>query len=747
MKQEKKHNQVTFGVLGMHCASCVRTVEKSLRKIRGVGQVSVNLTEEKATVDYDPDRVTPEKIFRVTRAAGYEPVELQPEKPGEYRKTRAERADGLRRRFIFAISFAVPLMAVAMAGMLWPDLPMRTHQFLVLLQFLLATPVIGAGTIFYRPGVLGLFRNRAANMDTLITLGVGTAYLYSLFQSIRVWSGPLTAPPHLYYEVAAFLLAFILLGKFLEARARGRTSEAIQKLIALQPPTAVRIQSGREREVPVAAITPGDILVVRPGGRIPVDGVVTEGDSSVNESMVTGESIPVEKTAGSQVIGGTINLSGAFRFRAVRVGRETFLAQVIRLVETAQNSKAPVQEAADRIAAFFVPAVLFTAIAVLLFWLIRGEETSLALQTFISVLIIACPCALGLATPTAIITAAGKGAELGILFRNGQALQAAASIKAVVFDKTGTLTRGEPLVTDLVTYQGDENGLLRIAGGLEKNSEHPLAGALLKAAENRQIPLPDATGFRSEPGLGIEGRIEGSLYRFGSPRYFQKHQVDTSGAEADIGRLESEGKTVALLAEEQRLIGIAAVADPIKESAAAAVARLKAGGRRVVLLTGDNRRTAAAVAGKLDIEETRSEVLPGDKSKEIARLQSQGLKVAMVGDGINDAPALAQADLGLAVASGTDVAIETGSVVLVRNDPRDVAVALELGACAFRKIRQNLFWAFFYNIIAIPVAAGLLYPVNGFLLNPAVAGAAMSLSSLSVVGNSLLLKRFRPGQD
>jgi Cu+-exporting ATPase len=583
-------------------------------------------------------------------------------------------------------------------------------------------------------------------MDTLIALGTGTAFLWSLASSILIWSGnPNYGRDDLYYEVAGLLIAFILLGRLLEALAKGRTSASIRKLLELQPKTALVVRDEREQEIPVEEVIVGDAIIVKPGGSVPVDGVILDGSSSVDQSLLTGESIPVEKNIGDEVIGGTMNKGGWLKFSATKVGKDTALAQIVRLVEEAQGSKAPVQRLADRVSAYFVPAVLAIGVVTFLAWYLSGSGLVFALTTFIAVVIIACPCALGLATPTAVMVGTGKGAENGILIRDAATLERACQVDTIVFDKTGTLTRGKPQVTDIIPlsnpYSSDE--ILKLAAAAEKRSEHHLSEAIISKAEERDISIPEVENFSAIPGKGVEAKYNDTAILVANRKLFADKGIDISTAEDRIRQLEGEGKTVVLVAAEGRVTGIIAVADTAKEFAAETVAELKRRGKQVIMITGDNRGSAESIAHNLGIDRVLAEVLPEDKAVEIKRLQEQGHTVAMVGDGINDAPALVQADVGIAIGSGTDIAIESGGIVLVKDDLRDVVRTLELSRYTMRKIKQNLFWAFSYNSLGIPIAAGILYPFTGFLLNPIIAGAAMAFSSVSVVTNSLSMRRYR----
>ncbi|MDD5593969.1 MAG: heavy metal translocating P-type ATPase [Candidatus Margulisbacteria bacterium] len=736
-------------VIGMDNAHCVGTVGGAVSSLPGI--ISKDLkVNERAVIKYDPAKVSPKEIKQVIEAEGYTPIEEEDITLDTEKQARENEIRNLRARFIGSLILSLPLLyyMLMVAGAPMPAFFMVNAATI---ELILTTPIMFFGSIFFTRGILSLVKTRTANMDTLVALGVGAAYLYSLYVTVAIWLGNSAfSLNNLYYEVAGILLTFILLGKYLEAIAKGRTSAAIKKLIGLQAKTALVIRDGKEIEIRIEAVQVGDIIVVKPGGKIPVDGTLTDGHSSVDESMVTGESIPVEKKVGDKVIGATINKTGSFKFRAEKIGKDTFLAQVVRLVEEAQGSKAPIEELADRISAYFVPAVGLIGLASFVFWLLAGQGFAFALTTFITVLIIACPCALGLATPTAVMVGTGLGAEHGILIKSANALQMAAQLNTIVFDKTGTLTKGEPEVTDIIINPKSEirdpKDILTYAAVAEKKSEHPLAEAIIKKAADGGIGIGglEPEKFNSISGQGVEAVFKGELVLLGNRKLMQEKNISFSDFESQIHDLESQGKTVMLVAKNQQFLGLIAVADTLKQYSKEAVAELRRTGKQVVMITGDNRRTGEAIAKQAGIDRVLAEVLPQDKADNIKALQSEGKKVAMVGDGINDAPALAQADIGIAIGSGTDVAIETGEIVLVKNDLRDVVTAIELSAYAMRKIKQNLFWAFIYNSFGIPIAAGLLYPFTGFLLNPIIAGAAMAFSSVSVVSNSLLMKRFKP---
>lgn len=743
-----RKEKTIVGITGMHCSSCVVTIENSLKKLDGVWDAKVNFASEKAHIEYDPTKVTREKIEEAISKSGYKPIKKE---AGEKitadieKQARDREIRSLKVKFWVSLILAIPLLYFAMGPHLGLGVPDSIMGNMALIEFLLATPIIIAGYQFYTKGFGSVIKTRTANMDTLVALGTGAAYAYSLFVSIAIWTGsPKYGMENLYYEVAGILIAFILLGKWLEAIAKGRTSEAIKKLLGLQPNTAIVIRNGLEEEIPVEEVIVGDVVLVKPGQKIPVDGKVIDGHSSVDESMITGESIPVEKRRGDEVIGATINKTGSFKFVATKIGRDTALAQIIRLVEEAQGSKAPIEELADRISASFVPAVVLIGIIAFVIWLLAGKGFVFALSAGIAVLIIACPCALGLATPTAVMVGTGIGAQNGVLIKSAQSLQFAGKIDTIVFDKTGTLTRGKPELTDVVKLDAtNENEILKFAAIAEKNSEHPLGEAIIEGARIRGIDIPEPEAFESMTGRGVSAKYQDRMILLGNRKLMEEKNIDLSKVDESLRNLEAQGKTAMVVASGNSAMGIVAVADSLKEHAKEAVKTLKRLGKEVIMITGDNRRTGEAIAGQLGIEKVLAEVLPQDKANEIKKLQQQGLRVAMVGDGINDAPALTQADIGIAIGTGTDVAIESGDIILIKDDLRDVVMAMDLSKYTMKKIRQNLFWAFFYNSVGIPVAAGLLYPFTGFLLNPMIAGAAMSFSSVSVVSNSLLMKRYK----
>jgi len=727
-------SEVVFDVTGMTCATCVQNIETALNGLDGVVSVSVNLASEKAFVRYNPEVVTIPRLKKAISDAGYKAVPAD-EKAGDYERQARDRE---RRRLvlllIFSFSLAIPVFVLSMVT----PFDSNADNWLLLG---LTTPVqFLVGWQFY-VGSYKALRNRRANMDVLIALGTTAAYAYSLL----VTAMPATFEGDVYFDTAALIISIVLLGRYLEARAKGRASEAIKKLMGLRPKTANIIVDGAETQVPVEDVEVGQIVVVRPGEKIPVDGTVVEGSSAVDESMLTGESMPVDKKVGDGVVGATINKDGLLKFQATKVGKDTALAQIIKLVEQAQGSKAPIQRLADSVAAVFVPAVISIALVAFLAWfVIIGKPFVFSLEVSIAVLVIACPCALGLATPTAIMVGTGKGAQNGILIKSAASLERAYCIETIVFDKTGTLTQGSPTVTDVVPLDTvSQSEVLRLAASAEKGSEHPVGQAIVTAAGKGGQQPSDPESFQALSGRGVLATVEGKEVLLGNRVLMNGNGVEITAAEEKVSNLESQGKTVMLVALDRRPVGVIAVSDTLRDNAAEAIGQLHHMGIETVMITGDNRRTAEAVAKQAGIERVLAQVLPDDKAKEIRGLQESGKVVAMVGDGINDAPALAQADIGIALGSGTDVAMESGDVVLVRNDLRDVVEAIKLSRYTISKVKQNLFWAFAYNSLGIPIAAGVLYSVTGTLLNPIIAAAAMAFSSISVVTNSLLMNRYR----
>jgi Cu+-exporting ATPase len=737
---EKKY----FIIGKMHCANCALTLEKALKKLPGVKNASVNFVLGKARVDFDNAKLDEKEIAKAVEKAGYEVILGQKSKDIE-KEAREKEIKGYKTKFSASFALSTPLVFFMLAELGGIALPEILMQNMAAIQFALATIVLIIGREFFVGGFRAIL-NKNPNMFSLVAIGVGSAYIYSLIASIGFWAGIQILPSeNLYYETAALLIAFIFLGKFFEAQAKGRASEAIKKLMRLQAKTALVQRNGKEIIVPIEEVKTGDIIIVKPGQKIPVDGTVISGHSSIDESMVSGESIPVEKNLGDKVIGATINKTGSFKFCAEKIGSETFLAQIISLVEDAQASKAPIQALADKIASVFVPSVMAIAIISAIAWILIGQGFLFGLTIFISVLVIACPCALGLATPTAVMVGTGKGAELGILIKNASALQKADEIDTIVFDKTGTITKGKPEVTDVIAANGfEKKSILGFAAAAEKNSEHPLGEAILQKAKSEKIKVIEPKKFASFSGKGVEAEFEGKKILLGNKKLMAENKVNLGLLEKQIMDFENLGKTAMIIAVNGKIAGIIAVADTIKEHSREAVEALHRMGKEIVLLTGDNKRTAEAIAKQAGIEKVLAEILPAQKKNEIKKLQKLGKKVAMVGDGINDAPALAQADIGIAIGSGTDIAIESADIVLVKNDLRDVVAAIDLSSYTMKKIRQNFFWAFAYNLIGIPVAAGVLFPFTGWLLSPVIAGTAMAFSSVSVVTNSLLMKRYRP---
>lgn len=747
--------KIALSLSGMHCTSCAGIIERSLKKVPGVKEAHVNFTAEKASVLVDSNLPSKDSLLEAVKKAGYKATVLDEADPEfESRKQKGEISDLFKK---FSISFVLSLpMIYFMFLDFFKFLPgsVSLSPYIGIVSLILATPVqfiIGKG--FYK-GMWSALRMRTFNMDSLIAIGTSVAYFYSLYNFVTYYItnnsflGLNGKIPELYFETAAFLITFVILGKWLEAKAKGRTSDAIKKLMGLQAKTARVIRNGETIDIPIDQVVKGDLLMVRPGEKVPVDGVIASGTSSIDESMITGESMPVEKKEGDNVIGGTINKVGSFQFTATRVGSETTLSQIIRLVEDAQGSKAPIQAFADRISAYFVPAVIGIAALTFIIWFfVLGAPLSFALMAFTAVIVIACPCALGLATPTAIMVGTGKGAEYGILVKGGEPLESACKVNAIIFDKTGTLTKGKPEVTDIESLGSlDEDGVLEIAASIEKQSEHPLAEAIYTHAQEESIKFQEVTNFKAIPGHGVQAEINGNVYYFGNRKLISEIVgLPIDRVNRKMTRLEDQGITVMILASKDEVLGLIGVADTVKETSAEAVEKLQKMGIEVWMITGDNERTARAIAEQVGITNVLAEVLPEDKANEVKKLQGLGKKVAMVGDGINDAPALAQADLGIAMGSGTDVAMETGGIVIIKNDLRDVVHAISLSKETMGKIKQNMFFALFYNIIGIPVAARVFVGI-GLVLKPELAGLAMALSSISVVTNSLLLRRYRPGK-
>ncbi|MHA3224602.1 heavy metal translocating P-type ATPase [Globicatella sulfidifaciens] len=743
----------TFAIEGMTCASCAQTIEKAVGKLSGVDKASVNLATEKMQVSYNPSAISVSDVTGAVSNSGYaavlETTETQDNSRAEKREKKEKRMKQLSNRFGISIIFTIPLLIISMGhmvGMPLPNIvdPMINAFNFSLLQLILTLPIMVVSWEYFQKGFKTLFKGHP-NMDSLIALGTAAAFVYSLATTIATGLGYGNFSDLLYYEVTGVILTLHTLGLFLEERSKGQMSSAIEKLVNLVPKTARVIRNGVEQEITVDEVALGDIIRVRPGESMPVDGVVVEGRTSVDESMLTGESIPVEKESGDEVIGASINKNGSIDYRATRVGSDTTLSQIIKLVEDAQGSKAPIARMADIITRYFVPIVIALAVLAGIAWLIAGQSGIFTLSVIITTLVIACPCALGLATPTSIMVGTGKGAEHGVLIKSGEALETTHNLDTIVFDKTGTLTEGKPIVTDiLVTPLITKENLLYYAASGETGSEHPLGEAIVQKSKEENMTLAKPDHFEAIPGHGIRVEIEGKDMYIGNRKLMLEQKIDLSSMEKESNRLADEGKTPMYLSVDGELAGIIAVADTLKENSMKAVKELRRRGVEVIMITGDNKRTAKAIAKQVGIDSVLSEVLPEDKAEEVKKLQEAGKKVAMVGDGINDAPALAQADIGIAVGSGTDVAIESADIVLMRNDLTAVLTAIDLSHATLRNIKQNLFWAFAYNLVGIPVAMGLLYIFGGPLMSPMFAAVAMSFSSVSVLLNALRLRRFKP---
>ena len=741
-------------ISGMTCAACSARIEKVVSKIEGVESVTVNLTTEKLSAYIDEEVADVQKIKAAVERAGFGWSELKEgsQQADEDRQKKEREINLLWKKFIVSAVFSLPLLYISMGSMLSflsflpiPKYlePMDYPLNFALVQILLTIPVLIAGNRFYVVGFRAI-RMKSPNMDSLIAMGTTAALIYSLYSTWQIYQGNMGFVEGLYFETAGVIITLILLGKSMEAVSKGRTSEAIKKLMGLAPKTATVIKNGKEIEISIDDVEENDIVLVKPGAKIPVDGEITEGFTSVDESMLTGESMPVDKKVGDSVFAATINKNGLIRFRATKVGDNTALAQIIKLIEDAQQSKAPIAQMADIVSGYFVPTVFVIAIASFALWMLSGETLSFSLTIFVSVLVIACPCALGLATPTAIMVGTGKGAENGILIKGGEALETTHKINTIIFDKTGTITEGKPTVTDIITTGTvDSDSLLQITASAEKGSEHPLGEAIVKSAEDKGLELYPIEHFESITGQGINATIQGKQLLIGNIRLMQEMNIAVEAVLKDADTLAAQGKTPMYIALDSKLAGIIAVADVVKPGSAKAVKKLMEMGIEVAMITGDNRRTAEAIAKQVGITRVLSEVLPQDKSGEVKKLQQEGRRVAMVGDGINDAPALVQSDIGIAIGSGTDVAMESADIVLMHSDLMDVVTAIQLSKSTIRNIKQNLFWAFAYNVAGIPLAAGVLHIFGGPLLNPIFAAAAMSLSSVSVLSNALRLRRFK----
>ncbi|BBM35997.1 heavy metal translocating P-type ATPase [Pseudoleptotrichia goodfellowii] len=732
-----------YSVTGMSCAACAKTVENALNKNEDI-EAHVNIATEKVNIKYNEKKYDFEKIKKIVESSGYGLIETLSE--DEKIQIYENKIKSLRNRLILSVIFIIPLFYISMGhmvGISLPDIvnPEKNALIYAVVQLLVTLPIVYAGRDFFIHGFKNLLR-KSPTMDSLIAIGSSAAILYSLYATYMIIAADPEYHMNLYYESAGTIITLILLGKLLEARTKGQTSSAIKKLIGLQPKKAKIIENGQEKEVLIENIKTGNIIIVKPGEKIPVDGRIIKGSTSVDESVITGESIPVTKNEGDKVIGGSINKNGSIEFEATEVGKDTVLSQIIRLVEEAQGSKAPISRMADIVAGYFVPVVIFIAVVTGLVWYIGGAGLTTALTFFISVLVIACPCALGLATPTSIMVGTGKGAEKGILIKSGEALETVYKIKTVVLDKTGTITKGKPMLTDLKVYGNyNENEILKLAASAENKSEHPLAEAIVNKSEEKNIEFEKCGKFRAMPGYGIRAEIDGKEIQIGNRKLMASKKIDIHQAEKDYEILSGEGKTPMFISVNNELAGLAAVADVIKDTSKEAVERFHKLGLEVIMLTGDNEKTAKHIAKEVVIDKVIAEILPFQKSEEIKKIQSQGKFVAMVGDGINDSPALAQANVGIAIGSGTDIAIESADIVLIRSDLKDVAEAIELSKATITNIKENLFWAFFYNIIGIPFAAGIFYAFfNGPKLDPMIAAFAMSLSSVSVLLNALRLK-------
>ncbi len=741
---------VVLGVEGMTCAACSSAIERALNKLEFVNNTQVNLASEKATIKYNPDEGNLSLIEEAIKKTGYTPIRIE-EDNTDIKDKKKREMKVLRIKLIVAIIFAIPLFYLAMGSMIsfvsipipnfvLPDINPINYG---LIQLVLSIPIVGVGYKFYTIGFRTLFKGNP-NMDSLIAIGTSAAMLYSIYALFQITQGNMEFVDDMYFESAGVIITLVMLGKFLEVRSKGKTSDAIKKLMELAPKMARVIRDDKEIEIPSDEVILGDIIIVRPGEKIPVDGIIIEGQTSIDESMLTGESMPVEKNVNDNVTGASINKNGMIKFKATKVGKDTTLAQIIKLVEETQGSKAPIAKMADIVSGYFVPIVIGIAIISAIAWLIAGQSISFALTIFVAVLVIACPCALGLATPTAIMVGTGKGAAGGVLFKNGESLEITHKVETVVFDKTGTITEGKPMVTDIITINDfSESELLEIAASAEKGSEHPLGEAIVKKAEELKLSQLKISDFKAVPGHGIEVKVDGKLVLLGNLKFMLNNKINTSQIEEKSDMLANKGKTPMYIAVNDKIAGIIAVADVVKKSSYKAIETLHNYGIKTAMITGDNDRTAQAIARQVGLDTVLSEVLPQDKAKEIKKLQKGNKRIAMVGDGINDAPALVQADVGIAIGSGTDVAIESADVVLMHNDLMDVSFAIALSRAVIRNIKQNLFWAFGYNVLGIPIAAGLLFIFGGPRLNPMFAAAAMSLSSVSVITNALRLNTFK----
>lgn len=732
--EDTTESRASLKISGMSCAACASKIEKKLSKLGGVSKANVNLSTEKATIEYDPEEIKVSEMIRAVESIGYKAEKVEEIVEDRERAAREKEIGKLRLSLIYAVILSSPLVLAMILALVGIDVPFLHNPYL---QLAIATPIqFIIGFRFYKHAFLAL-RSGSANMDVLISLGTSAAYFFSLY-NVFFEPAKIGGMKDLYFEASAVIITLILLGKYLEAVAKGKTSEAIKKLMGLQAKTARVIRDGIEQDIPLEEVETGDIVVVRPGEKVPVDGKIIEGNSSIDESMLTGESLPVEKKPGDMCIGATINKFGMFKFEATKIGKDTVLSQIVRMVEDAQGSKAPIQKIADKVAGVFVPVVVGIAVLTFLVWLFATGDVTKAIISAVAVLVIACPCSLGLATPTAIMVGSGKGAENGILIKGGEHLETAYKLNAVVLDKTGTITKGMPEVTDIITYgEMSSTDVLRLASIAEKNSEHPLGNAIYEHGKNELGAVPDPEAFEAIPGRGVRAVFRGANILIGTRKLMLEQGIDTGEIDSSLESLEDDGKTAMIMAADGRIEAIIAVADTLKETSSEAIKELIKMGVEVYMITGDNRRTANAIARQVGITNVLAEVLPENKAEEVEKLRKAGKIVAMVGDGINDAPALATADIGMAIGTGTDIAIEAADITLMRGDLRTIPAAIRLSRKTMQKIRQNLFWAFFYNIIGIPFAA------LGFL-NPMIAGGAMAFSSVSVVSNSLSLKGYNP---
>lgn len=747
--EESNKKEIIIPIEGMTWAACTRTVDRAINKLEGIEFVNVNIATNKATIVYDTQKVRISEIKGAIKKAGYNPLEIEQNNKVDYDKeNKNKEIVKLKKRFVLAVIFAIPLLYIAMGPMIGMPLPSSINPSnnplnFALIQMALVIPIVIGGYKFYTVGISSIFR-KSPNMDTLVAMGTGAAIIYSVYATYKISIGDVVYAHNLYFESGGVIIALISLGKYLESVSKGKTSEAIKKLMGLAPKTAIVIKENQEIEIPIEEVEVGDVVIIKPGDKIPVDGEIVEGNTSIDEAMLTGESIPVEKNKGDKVIAGSINKQGFIKFKATKVGNDTALAQIIKLVEEAQGSKAPIAKMADVVSSYFVPIVSGIAVIASLVWYISGKSPAFSLSIFIAVMVIACPCALGLATPTAIMVGTGKGAEYGVLIKGGKSLERAHKIETIIFDKTGTITEGKPTVTDILTIDIDKMKLLQIAASAEKGSEHPLGEAIVKAFEKENIEIIKMDHFKAIVGHGIEVILDNKNVLLGNKKLMKDRNIDLSTLEEASNKLASEGKTPMYISIDNQLAGIIAVADIVKKSSKEAIKKLHDMGIEVVMITGDNKKTAQAIAKQVGIDRVFSEVLPEDKANNIKKIQQEGKVVAMVGDGINDAPALAQSDIGIAIGSGTDVAMESADIVLMKSDLMDVPTAINLSKSTIKNIKENLFWAFFYNILGIPLAAGVFYALGGPKLNPMFAGAAMSLSSVSVVANALRLRNFKP---